>query len=159
MEENSTLTITLHLRIEAFFVFAKIAMDQVTCVIEDFFGADHEKGWKKHERDYATRRGLQIPDGMIESKERLRDTVGEYRNRGITHHENPRLMRGTLTGPDGESQIAGRWIHPKDDDPQTSSPKIAKCMQDLDEYVLMLIDLIEANRDKARYSASPDVES
>jgi len=147
----------LHFEIESFFLFAKIFLDKVARFVQDFFGGARGLSLRSHDNwcsdadAYARAKGLVIPSGMLDTMQRLRSLVADYRDKQIAHLQNPRAMHGTQIRGDGSTQIAGSALFPTARDKQVMSPEIDEVWKLIETYVEQLIAMVETNRDKTRY--------
>jgi hypothetical protein len=98
---------TLHLRIDTFYVFAKILLDQVGPLIEACFGQGRATSLERHSKltrnleEYAQQRGLtSVPQELTQQMNDLGDVV-EYRDIWITHDASPRTVKSTIYDPRG----------------------------------------------------------
>lgn len=156
-----------HMEVETYYLFAKIALDKIAHFVEDYFGqARHVSlrshgNWKKHFARYCESKRLVTPDGMLDRITLLERDIAEFRAKSIAHLQHPRVFRGTSVYP-GTGLIgivfAVRKVRECEQVP-TSPPSVSAVGQLLDAYVHDLVALIEANRDKSRFTpATADSE-
>src|SRR5262249_60032967 len=122
----------LHFEIEICLLFAKILLDKIAQFIEDFFGVargaslrSHDK-WCKAVKEYSQAKGLEMPAGISETMDRLRSVVADYRDKQITHFQNPRAFHVTHITREGATQIGTTALDPKDSDKWSTSPAVGE---------------------------------
>lgn len=153
-----------HMEVETYYLFAKIALDKIAHFVEDYFGqARHVSlrshgNWKKHFARYCESKRLVTPDGMLDRITLLERDIAEFRAKSIAHLQHPRVFRGTSVYP-GTGLIgivfAVRKVRECEQVP-TSPPSVSAVGQLLDAYVHDLVALIEANRDKSRFTPATE---
>jgi hypothetical protein len=157
LDRDEQLHLSLHFEIESFFLFAKIFLDKVARFVQDFFGGARGLSLRSHDNwcsdadAYARAKGLAMPSGMLDTMQRLRSLVADYRDKQIAHLQNPRAMHGTQIRGNGSTQIAGSALFPTARDKQVMSPEIDQVWNLIETYVEQLIAMVETNRDKTRY--------
>ncbi len=147
----------LHLETESFFLFAKIALDKIARCIEDYFGSarglslrSHDK-WCKHASSFTNVKTLDLPDGLSDTIIKLREWISDYRDKQISHFQNPRAIFPTYISAEGSTQIGITFLNPKKSDQQEKSPEVDEVYNKLETYVRQLIELITSNRSRSRY--------
>lgn len=156
--EGQSIKQRLHLRIETFYVFAKILLDKLARLFPNYFGQGRGVRLTKHSQletalpRFAEQKGLTIPDSLTKQVEGLTSRVVSYRDDAIVHADNPRIVRGTKYLDSGrEASIIPFLIHGRADDADATvdseTPTVLRPL--VDSYVVELLDFLEANRDKA----------
>src|SRR5262249_6688831 len=110
----------------------------------------HDK-WCKAVKEYSQAKGLEMPAGISETMDRLRSVVADYRDKQITHFQNPRAFHVTHITREGATQMGTTALYPKDSDKWSTSPAVGEVANLLETYIEQLIQLIESNRGKTRY--------
>jgi hypothetical protein len=158
LENNAHLQIVLHFEIESFFLFAKILLDKIAQCIEDFFGPargaslrSHDK-WCKAIDTYVQAKQLVVPPGIHKTIYRLRFLVADYRDKQITHFQNPRAFFATFITADDTTQIGIDALYPKEDERVITSPPVNEVYGLIEDYVGQMMRLIDSNRSRARYT-------
>lgn len=160
MEEGAALAVVLHLRIEAFYIFAKILLDKLAQTIEGYFGqgqaaslATHSK-LKKNIAKFANQKQLTpIPDSLVAMIEEAESRIGDYRDYYVTHEASPKLMKATgFNTVTGETWIIPARLYPAAETavaPLPSSESPPSLMEWLDGYVAAVLAYLAANRGHA----------
>jgi len=96
----------LHLRIETFYVFAKILLDNTGQAIEQFHGQGRAASLERHSKVkknlefYAEQKQLELPPDLLRLVAEVDEEIVRYRDRFVTHEGSPRTIHGTLWSPD-----------------------------------------------------------
>lgn len=162
LERIGFLTPALHLEIESFYVFAKVLLDKIANFIQCYFGQgqgcslnSHHDFKDSHDR-YGRQKGLVYPEGFAESLALLYPEVCEYRNKLITHQNNPRMTKGTgysLSDPEVTFLGFGS-LHPKGGDfdyVPMEAKGLQAVLEDIDRYLAQVIELVKTNRSKSKF--------
>jgi hypothetical protein len=155
--------LTVYLRIEAFYVFAKILLDRLARLIPHYFGHADYVRLSKHRHlpealpAFAEQKGLTLSPELTERVVELQRRISDYRDKTITHGHSPRTYRGTaIELGTGEAMISTQRVYPvnenetemglRSETPRTLLPLI-------ETYVDDLVAFLATNRDKATLSA------
>jgi hypothetical protein len=160
LDELGLASLKVYLRIETFYVFAKILLDKLARLIPHYFGPARGVRIGGHSSlvdgvlpKFAAGKNLTpVPPPLVALISDLGSRVSAYRDRSITHAYSPRTYRGTAYSLDtGEAKIYTYRLYPRDasemvgrhsETPRTLLPLI-------ESYVHELVDYFERNRDKA----------
>jgi hypothetical protein len=155
LEKSEHLQTIVHLRIETFYVFAKMMLDKLAHTLEIHFGSARGIPIHKHSKlvtklsDYAAAQGLVPPAAqLIEAAERAEAEIGAFRDRHVVHEWNPRRRWATgINRETGDTSLSA-WIVSKKptDAPPLTGAAPPKLMETLDSYVIELVRYIAANR-------------
>ncbi len=156
--ESQNQHIVAHLEIESFYLFSKILIDKLAHFVEDYFGKAHgismrsHGKWVKGFERYCAVKNIKAPEGMSERMSRLEIEVAEFRDKRITHLQNPRAIRGTSTN-DGNPSMAFAILYPKESELRTSSESssVPTSSELLAAYIQDAMVLIEDNRAHSRF--------
>lgn len=157
LDEGNRLTSLLHLEIESFFLVAKILLDKIAHSIEFYFGPARGESLDSHDDlaknigDYAEKKQLKVPPGMLDSADSLKKDISDFRDYQIAHEKNPRSMRGTaFSFTDGRASMISTTIYPTAKDQQVQSKDMNDLLKEIDSYIGQVIELIKSNRDSTR---------
>jgi hypothetical protein len=149
--------LTVYLRIETFYVFAKILLDRLARLIPHYFGHADGVPLSKHRQlptalpAFAERKGLTLPPALTEQADELQRRISDYRDKTITHGHSPRTYRGTaLSLNTGEAMISTHRLYPEraaDAPRQSETPRTLLPL--IENYVDELVAFLSANGDKA----------
>ncbi len=157
--EGSHLTTLVHLEIESFYVFAKTLLDKLALFLQDYFGIarrisliSHDKLTKNHEQ-YSIAKELIYPNGFSESLQFLKKHVCDYRDKQISHLQNPRTYKATIFNASGQTRIAVSYLFPnqREIDVEVESKELPELLHAIDTYIQTIMTVIELNRTKTRY--------
>jgi hypothetical protein len=145
----------LDLDSESFYTFAKIILDRVAQFIEFYFGqargtslASHHKLVEKID-SYTLLKSISVPDRLTALARTLYEDIVKFRDKEITHRNGPQMVRGKRWSEDGRIRS---FHHPW---PQASHYELVatrhldELLHDIESYVEAVVDLLEANRNKA----------
>lgn len=157
-EDGMHLGIQVHLEIESFYLFAKIFLDMIARFILNYFGGargiklnSHDKLTKSYE-EYRLAKNLIFPDRFAESLVFLKEHVCDYRDKQISHQQNPRTIKGTMFNLSGQTRIVATQLYPNASDVQVESSELPEIVKVIDQYARQVIDVIKLNRAKTRYA-------
>lgn len=164
-DELGVLSLIVYLRIETFYVFAKILLDKLARLIPHYLGQAQGVGIQRHSTltenealvRFAKAKDLApVPPSLTALIDGLSSRISKYRNQSITHAYSPRAMRGTAYSHEtGETMISTHRLYPRDaSDTSTFSETPRTLLPLIEQYVDELIAYLAANRDKAKPSAS-----
>jgi hypothetical protein len=149
----------VHLEIESFYLFAKIFLDKVALFLQDYFGQargislrSHDK-LTKYQEQYRTLKQLVYPKGFSESLQLLKEHICDYRDKQISHLQNPKATKGTSFKPGGKIQMFVAPLFPNQNelDAQVESKELTELLIDIDTYIQLTINVIELNRNQTRF--------
>jgi len=159
MEEGALAAILVHLRIETFYLFAKILLDRLARLLPHYFGSARGVKVKGHSSlvsgalpKFSAGLGLtEVPASLSSRIQDLGRRVSDYRDQAIAHAYSPRTMRATMFERDSmRASISTATLYPRDDSEMAiNSENPRTLLPTIEEYVLELLDYIEANREKA----------
>src|SRR5205823_3758369 len=105
------LATVLHLRIETFYLYAKVLADRLAKAVELFFGQARGISLTKHSRirtklaQFAEAHGLDPPPTyLLEKADEVTKQIADFRDRHIVHEQNTR--RSWATGFDRQAREA-----------------------------------------------------
>ena len=154
LDEGRETSLTLHLRIETFYIFAKIVLDKIGPLFEALFGQGRAASLERHSKlvrnldEYVSQHGLTpVPPDLSNKMEGLGERVAEYRDKWITHDASPRTMKGTMFELEKrEATIAPGRLYPRKGEvaePQPLSPRTL--LPEIDAYVIAVVDYLDEN--------------
>lgn len=147
----------LHLRHEAFYLFADVLLDRVGEAVWFYFGGNARSirshtGMQKNLASYAERKGLgPIPSSLKSIIDDCQERIGDPRDSTITHARDPRKRWGTMYSlGEANTWLGESILNPTESDKfvQLEAPREIVALANA--YVHQILDYIEANRDKAR---------
>ena len=158
-EEGPHLATQVHLEIESFYLFAKTFLDKVALFLQNYFGqargvslVSHDKLTKSHEQ-YRISKGLIYPDGFSESLQFLKEHVCDYRDKQISHLQNPRTVKATIFSVSGQTRIVATPFFPNESQIgiQIESKELPELLFAIDKYLQLVITVIKSNRTKTKF--------
>jgi hypothetical protein len=151
--------LVLYLRIETFYLFAKILLDKLARLIPHYFGAATGVRLRAHSSlvngalpKFAEQKGLTVvPSSLTTLIDELGQRISDYRDRSITHAYSPRTLRGVAFKLDtGEAAIMSSKLYPLGESETATQSETPRTLLPLiEKYVIELLDYLESNRDKA----------
>lgn len=111
----------------------------------------HDKLTKNYEK-YGVVKGLDLPKQFGESLLFLKESVCDYRDKQISHLQNPRTVKATLFSMQGQTGIAATQIYPNAHDTQVESTELSTIMDRIDQYIQQVLEVVRLNRAKTRFS-------
>jgi hypothetical protein len=108
---------------------------------------------------YVESKRLLVPPNMKAKGAALLEGVVEYRNKQVTHFNNPRMLHATIIDADGRAQINKFPIYPKPTDVQVESPQIEELALQVESYVSDFVLMIKSNRDKSKFTLLRKLEA
>ncbi len=155
-EENTKLTIELHLEIESFYLFGKILLDKIARSLEFYFGQVRKKPLSSHDDlvknfvSFAEQKALALPPDFRELAADLKRDVSDYRDYEIAHQNSPKRMTGTAFDMEGNTRIMGTKLYPTDRDQQRESKILDDLMKDIDRYIDQTIEIVKSNQSRTK---------
>jgi hypothetical protein len=153
LEQGRDVHLKLHLRIDAFYVFAKVLLDDIGKAIQEFFG--HARGLpigKSHSQlqanlfDYAAELDLTDPTPLLSTAGEGDPRITDYRDKQDTHRQNVRTMKATVwSNEDQLARIGTGMLLPKDTDKYPESEAPPGLLEFIERYVDEVLSYIEAN--------------
>jgi hypothetical protein len=155
-DEAPRLIVDLHLEIESYYLFAKIALDNVAHAIEYYFGParglslDSHDDLTKNLAQYAAAKSLVLDADLLERMADLKRRISDVRDYKISHEKSPRTMAGTSWDQDERlARIAMTRLFPRSSDPeQFESEPLPKLREAIHEYLSQVIIFITNNETK-----------
>ncbi len=149
-------SVRVHLKIESFYIFAKILLDRIASTFGFYFFRDpkwrHARLMKDFERVAAREKLTGQSDVILKAARHLRDGIGNYRNKRIVHVEEPRLALGTSWSPTSRVKIVPILLYPEPGEAekaQHSTADLDELLALLDSYMTGMLDFFDANADKS----------
>jgi hypothetical protein len=146
-EQGARLTLVLHLKIETFYVFAKILLDKTGQTIEHYHGPGRAASLERHSKllanleTYIEQKQLEVPGDLLRLATEADEQIVQYRDRFVTHEQSPRTIRATMWSKDSSPSIHVGRVHPRDTDPEgVRSASPGELMALIDEYVGTVLD-------------------
>jgi hypothetical protein len=168
---SGRLSILVHLEIESYYTFAKILLDKLALVIQDYFGAERGHSLVSHDKlrkgivNFAEKKRLALPSDLVLLLDELQRRVVDYRDKQINHSYNQRLLRYTIFDMHGDTRIGGVEVYPTNTSSSNfpSSESIPQLTERIDVYIDRVMELISSNRDRTRHEllekCSPPLDS
>jgi hypothetical protein len=120
LSQQHDLSAIIHLDIESFYVFSKIFLDKLSHFIQDYFGNVRAHSLSSHAKmiknisGYAEIIGIKSIGSLKYKADELNKTITDYRDKEITHQNNPRTIRGTGYSRDGDTTISTTYLYPNE---------------------------------------------
>jgi hypothetical protein len=156
-EDGSRLNSMLHLEIESFYIFAKVLLDKVANAIQFYFGLGRAASLRSHDRlvknigSYSQQKGLRLPQDFVATAERLKADIADYRDKEISHQNDPGQMSGTMWDGDGRgTRIAAISLYSNKVSPQKESKDLRDLFADIEAYLREVMELITSNEERTR---------
>jgi hypothetical protein len=160
-DEVGVKALTLYLRIEAFYLFAKILLDGLARFLPHYFGPAVGVPLGRHSQltkalpVFAEKKELALPASLIERVDDLQRRISDYRDQTITHGHSPRTYRGPAIHLNtGEATIWTHRLYPTRADAPRQSETPRTLLPLIEDYVDDLVAFFESNRDEANLSSS-----
>ena len=148
--EMGDLLDVAHIDLETFYLFSKIVLDRVAQYVELYFGPErglpartHEK-WRDNFHEYASRRGMVLPDGFSEALRGVNEFVYEHEADSATNDsrqaQSPSdlMIAHTERAPGGGSPIT------------RLSLTTGQLLVAVDTYLRTIVALVQVNPSRAR---------
>lgn len=161
MEEGAAAGAVLHLRIETFYLFAKILLDKLAQSIESYFGQGQAASLSKHSKlvknleRFAEQKGLTaVPLDFLAKVKEAEHRIANYRDYHVVHDSSPKVMKGVgFSTETGETWIMSSRLYPSHPShyeplPRSESPPVLMIL--IERYVDELISYLAANRTLVR---------
>jgi hypothetical protein len=161
LQAHSRLAQSVHLEIESFYLFAKILLDKFALFVQDYFGkvegcplTSHDK-LSKNIHGFAQAREIGLPDGLAEGCVWLKEHISDFRDKQISHMQNPRSMYVTMFNLDNpNARIGITNLYPNERELQRSqveSEELPSLLEQLYTYIDQICELVTSNRLRTRY--------
>ncbi len=157
MREGEDLAAVLHLRIETFYVFAKVLLDKLAQAIQAYFGQGRGSSLSKHSklranlREYASQKGLSSPAGLLDLAESLDRRVVAFRESHVVHDQSPRSFKATMFDGEGRTRIAAGRLYPSENEMEGAESEILHdLMSEIGTYGEEICAYIRENRNKRK---------
>jgi hypothetical protein len=155
LHDGEHLAAVLHLRIETFYVFAKVLLDKLAQAIEGFFGEGRTASLSKHSklranlREYVNQKGLSSPDEILDLAESLDQRIVAYRDYYVVHDQSARSFKATMFDGEGRTRIAAGRLYPRESEMEgVQSEVLHDLMEGIEEYIASVCDFVRGNREK-----------
>ncbi len=155
--KNREITTRLHLKIESFYLFAKILLDKISVSLEYYFGSQRSLSLNSHDQltknieRYIKAKGITLSAGFVDEVKKLKVDISDFRDYQIQHvspERRGRLVRATMWDGDGSTSISMTTMYPKEgEESQKNSRKINELISELESYIENVLKLIEKNRE------------
>lgn len=147
--EWSHTQLLLHLRIETYYVFAKMLLDKLGQLIETYYGQGRSVSLHRHSslkaslETYADQKGLELPAGLPRLVRDLDDRIVSYRDWRVIHRAGQRDIPLTVWSGGEGAAISFARIYPRETDtPARASESPRELMPLLAEYVDAVVELL-----------------
>ena len=147
----------VHLEIEAYYLFAKILLDEIAHAIENYFGPvrgiaiDSHDDFCKRILKYASAKDLTIPEDFEKAISDIRRQISDFRDAQIAHEKSPRAIKGMTWDATRQVMLATTRLYPKPTDKQVNSESVGSLTAMLEGYVDRVLAFVETNQLKARF--------
>lgn len=150
--EMADLLDIAHLDLETFFLFAKTVLDRIAQYIELYFGPEPKLPVRAHEKlyanfsEYATRRGIVVPDGFTQSVRDVHDMIFTHQAESATNDarvaQSPSDLMIAHTderpGPNGAHRVT------------RLSLTTGQLLNVVDAYLRLVLEFVRRNPNRAR---------
>lgn len=155
-QQGRQLGIQVHLEIEAWYLFAKIVLDDVARAIEYYFGPARGLALDSHDNlcarieKYAEAKALVLSQEFVAKAAELKQRISDIRDYQISHEKSPRTMQGTTwIGSGGVCIQVGR-LFPKEGEMPVQTEDLVELRVELDRYLDLVAGFVEGNESKSR---------
>lgn len=151
--QSARIRCELHLEIESFYVFAKILLDKVAHLVLLYFGPARDCSMESHRKFlkccqvYFEAKKLKGSQGLVDLMTHLRDDIVHFRDKKLTHQNNPRVSLGTAFPEDQGAYLSAGYFYPKTSDEAYQSRPLDSLIDDLDKYIRSLLFWMVENRE------------
>jgi hypothetical protein len=155
-QQGYQLTIQVHLEIEAWYLFAKIVLDDVARAIEYYFGPARGLALDSHDNlcsrieDYAEAKSLTLSPELVVKAAELKRRISDVRDYQISHEKSPRTMQGTSWSGSGGVCIHLGRLFPKEGEMGVQTEDLIELRAELERYLDLVVACIETNGTKTR---------
>jgi hypothetical protein len=154
-DQGPVLHDLLHLRVETFYLFAKIFIDKIAHFLEFYFGQGRGLSLDSHDqlvknfKDFSESKGLVLPGEFLDLANRLKADISDHRDYQISHEKSPRTMYATSFDAEGKTKINQLRLNPTEKDQQVQSIPLGDLLKHADRYLRLTIEIIKTNADKS----------
>lgn len=160
LEEVERTGLIFFLRVETFYLFAKILLDKLARLIPLYFRPGrgvggltaHSSLVKGALPRFAKQQGLTpVPPSLADLIQELGRRVSDYRDDWIAHDQalSPRNVRGIAVLLDiGDAAILTERLYPRAGESRAQSEPLRTLLPLIERYVIELLDYLERNHEK-----------
>lgn len=158
------LTIQVHLEIEAWYLFAKIVLDDVARAIEYYFGPARGLALDSHDNlcarieKYAEAKSLNVSPEFVAKVAELKRRISDIRDYQISHEKSPRTMQGTSWSGSGGVCIQLGRLFPNEGEMSVQTEDLIELRAELERYLDLVVAFVEVNESKSRLPLAPVAE-
>ena len=155
LDQGPVLHDLVHLRIETFYLFAKIFLDKIAHFLEFYFGQGRGLSLDSHDQlvknfeAFSESKSLVLPADFLTVATGLKSAISDHRDYQIQHEKSPRTMYGTSYNPEGETTIMQLRLNPTEKDRQINSAPLGNLLKEADGYLRLTVELVKTNADKS----------
>jgi len=158
--DMNEVPVLLALRVETFYLFARILLDQIARVVRGAFGSAGTKKvplsghteLRKNLACYAAQKGLKpVPDSLTSLIERVSSDIVDFRDDYVTHDAASRRIKATMFDRStGSVSVVISTLMPREGETEVTAYTPPELMETIDTYVTAVIDYITLNRKAER---------
>lgn len=154
LQNESSISIKLHLEIESFYLFAKILLDQLSRGIEFYFGQGRKASLDSHDdfckniSSYSSQKDLKLDAQLISLAEELKKRISDFRDYNISHNKKPRNIKFTRFNNEGKALMASNNIYPGPKDEYIETRDLGELLQLIDSYIDQSVSFLKENSSK-----------
>jgi hypothetical protein len=155
-QDGYRISIEVHLEIEAWYLFAKIVLDDVARAIEYYFGQARGLALDSHDdfcariEKYAEAKSLIVAPELVAKAAELKQRISDVRDCQISHEKSPRTMQGTSWSGSGGVCIQLGRLFPKEGELPVQTEDLIELRAELEIYLDLVVGFIETNESKTR---------
>jgi hypothetical protein len=155
LDQAPVLHDLLHLRIETFYLFAKIFLDKIAHFLEFYFGQGRGLSLDSHDQlvknfaAFSESKGLALTVEFLDLAERLKTDISDYRDYQISHEKSPRTLYSTSYDAEGKTTITQLRLNPTEKDRQARSTPLADLLSAADRYLRVTFEILKSNANKS----------
>jgi len=160
-QQGYQLGIQVHLEIEAWYLFAKIVLDDVARAVEYYFGPARGLALDSHDdlcariEKYVEAKSLTVETELLAKAAELKRRISDIRDYQISHEKSPRTMQGTTwSGAGGVCIQLGR-LFPKESEMPVQTEDLIELRTELERYLDLVVAFVEGNESKSRLALAP----
>lgn len=151
--EMGDLLDVAHLDLETFYLFSKTVLDRVAQYVELYFGSEPKLPVRAHDKlfgnfsEYATRRGIVLPDGFMQSVAHVHEMIS-------THQSDSATNDARVAQSPSDLMIAHTDLRPGPNGSANSVTRLSlttgQLLNTVDGYLRLVLELIRRNPNRAR---------
>jgi len=156
LEQSAQLRCELLLEIESFYTMAKTLLDRVANLVLLYFGParrcrlrSHYDFLKCYDKYFKTHE-IAPPKDIIVAMRQLQNDISDFRDKKITHQNNPRVSLGIAFPNDQGAYLNVGHFYPKPSDERYQSRPLDALIEQVDEYLRALLSFLTDNRDRTQ---------